>query len=74
MDNQKKAINDLTSAMEDVFKKMTLSTRKNIWQKIQSKKGKQAINKIISDPRRNVNSLFEPLTFKEWISSSDHKN
>lgn len=70
--NQKQAVDDIALALEKAFKKFTLSTRKNAWEKIQSKKGKQAIDKILLDPDRNVKSLFEPLTFKEWFSSKNH--
>jgi hypothetical protein len=44
------ALQDMTSALRDVFKRYAKNTRKEAWEKLTSRKGMMQISKIINDP------------------------
>lgn len=70
--NKTNAITDIAQALEKVFKKYTLQTRKYAWKRIISTKGKKEVNKIIKTPTININSIFKTLTFKEYYNYKDN--
>ncbi len=64
-----KAITDIANALAAVFQKYTLPTRKSAWHKITSPVGEKEIKKIIKNPKRNIDTLFRPISLKEWIAN-----
>lgn len=48
-----RGLQDLAEALRSVFKKYAKNTRKEIWEKLLSPKGKTQINRIINDPWHN---------------------
>ena len=68
-----KAIEDLADVIRKKFKKLTRPTRKKIWKKLVSDKGKKEMELLIINPGRSLNrirSLYsERQDFHTWLSS-----
>ncbi len=69
--NKVDAITDIAAALAAVFKKYSLSTRKDAWHKITSKNGETEVKKLLKNPSRNIDNLFRPLSLKEWMAKND---
>lgn len=59
-----KGLQDLAEALRSVFKKYAKNTRKEIWQKLTTKKGMEQVNRIINDPWHST--ISDALIHKLW--------
>jgi len=64
--NLRQAQVDMASALRDVFKKYTRSTRKRAWKTITSDRGHREMDKLLIQTSRPV-TRFRALNFREWI-------
>lgn len=55
--NQISAIMELAEKIQSVFKKYSLKTRRDAWDKIHTKKGDDAIADLMKNPYRSLNSF-----------------
>jgi len=69
MSNPREATQDLARAVADVFKKHSLSVRRQAWNRFTSEEGHKEIQKLIINPKRTLNR-FRTLNFREWIDNS----
>lgn len=65
------AVQDLIDAIRGVFSKYTRETRSKAWHDgIQSTSGKNAIDKMIKNPKVPITGTSRFLKFKEWLENS----
>ncbi len=64
--NPKDAAVDMASALRDVFKGYTLSSRRRAWKAISSDRGKLLVNRLVLHPTVPLTS-FRRLSFREWL-------
>lgn len=64
--NKTKAMTELINAFKKVLDDYDISTRKKVWDSLNSHKGKELINKIVKNPKTYLsNSEFVKLVQKE---------
>jgi RNA polymerase-binding transcription factor DksA len=66
MSSSKKAVVDIAKALRGVFKKHTVSNRRDAWEAISNSRGKKEVEKLLRNPNRNINT-FKQLAFREWL-------
>jgi len=55
--SQNSAIMELAEKLQSVFKKYSLITRRAAWNKLNTKKGDEAIDELIKNPARSLNAF-----------------
>lgn len=55
--NRIDAVMDLAKAIQTVFKKYTLQTRKSAWKKLHTKKADELFEKLLVNPSRSLNTF-----------------
>jgi len=64
------AVQDLLDSIRGVFSKYTRETRSKAWHDgIESTSGKNAIQKLIKNPKVPIVGAYRFLKFKEWLES-----
>ena len=65
--NPRQATLELARSIRDVFKGLSIQTRRKAWRAISSERGNKEVKKLIVTPNRSLNT-FQRLSFREWIA------
>jgi hypothetical protein len=68
----RKALEAIVGSLQNTFKKFERTARKKAWKSLQSGKGKTEIDGLLNNPSQQVTGLARLLSFKEWLSQTDH--
>jgi len=68
--NPRQAVQDMAKALKEVFKKYSLKSRRDAWEKISKGKGKKEIEVLILHPDKPTTRL-NGLSFYEWVEKRE---
>ena len=68
--NPRQATLELARSIRDVFKGLSIQTRRKAWRAITSDRGDKEVKKLIVTPNRSLNT-FQRLSFREWIDINE---